>query len=40
MFTKYIRMITYGDHVANDEDPIVIRRQILDETNLENVQVF
>nr|KAJ0219961.1 hypothetical protein LSAT_V11C200094620 [Lactuca sativa] len=38
MFTKYIRMITYGDHVANDEDPIVIRRQILDETNLENVQ--
>ncbi|CAH1438658.1 unnamed protein product [Lactuca virosa] len=36
MFTKYIRMITYDDHVANDEDPIVIRRQILDETNLEN----
>ncbi|CAI9273661.1 unnamed protein product [Lactuca saligna] len=38
MFTKYIRMITNDDHAANDEDLIVIRRQILDETNLENVQ--
>ncbi|KAI3519875.1 hypothetical protein L1887_09093 [Cichorium endivia] len=38
MFTKYIRMISFDDHISNDEDPIVIRRQILDETKLEHVQ--
>lgn len=40
MFTKYLHMIRFNGEKANKEDPVIIRRQILDETNHEYVQVF
>ncbi|KVI09846.1 GDP-fucose protein O-fucosyltransferase [Cynara cardunculus var. scolymus] len=39
MFTKYIHMINFNAEMANEEeDLVVIRRQILAETNLKHVQ--
>lgn len=40
MFIKYLDMIRLNANMDNGEDLIVVRRQILDETNPGNVMVF